>query len=83
MAKNLLTMESFVDRDEQECEDEEEHEGEEEEEGGGGGDVAGGQVKSNLGVTILASRFAANTRRGMANRLKLQKPEEPDFSEVS
>ncbi|CAH1432660.1 unnamed protein product [Lactuca virosa] len=83
MAKNLLTMESFVDHDEHEREDEEEHEGEEEEEGGGGGDVAGGQVKSNLGVTILASRFAANTRRGMANRLKLQKPEEPDFSEVS
>lgn len=41
--------------------------------------------KSNLGVTILASRFAANTRRG-AQKLKgvglskLQKPEEPDFS---
>ncbi|CAI9094801.1 OLC1v1030598C1 [Oldenlandia corymbosa var. corymbosa] len=40
---------------------------------------------TNLGVTILASRFAANTRRG-AQRLKdvqlpkLQKPEEPDFS---
>ncbi|CAI9298202.1 unnamed protein product [Lactuca saligna] len=85
MAKNLLTMESFVDHDEQEHEDEEEREGEEEEAGGGvgGGGVAGGQVKSNLGVTILASRFAANTRRGMANRLKLQKPEEPDFSEVS
>lgn len=39
----------------------------------------------NLGVTILASRFAANTRRG-AQKLKdvelpkLQKPEEPDFS---
>lgn len=43
------------------------------------------QPKSNLGVTILASRFAANTRRG-AQKLKgvglskLQKPEEPDFS---
>ncbi|KAL3500225.1 hypothetical protein ACH5RR_039318 [Cinchona calisaya] len=39
----------------------------------------------NLGVAILASRFAANTRRG-AQKIKdvelpkLQKPEEPDFS---
>ncbi|OVA01206.1 Cyclic nucleotide-binding domain [Macleaya cordata] len=43
------------------------------------------QVKQNLGITILASRFAANTRRG-AQKIKgvespkLQKPEEPDFS---
>ncbi|KAK3017833.1 hypothetical protein RJ639_003204 [Escallonia herrerae] len=44
------------------------------------------QAKMNLGVTILASRFAANTRRG-AQKIKgaglpkkLQKPEEPDFS---
>ncbi|XP_020203290.1 cyclic nucleotide-gated ion channel 17 [Cajanus cajan] len=42
------------------------------------------QVKLNLGATILASRFAANTRRG-ALKIKddlpqLQKPEEPDFS---
>ncbi|GFP95214.1 probable cyclic nucleotide-gated ion channel 17 [Phtheirospermum japonicum] len=42
-------------------------------------------IKSNLGVTILASRFAANTRRG-AQKMKdvdlpkLPKPEEPDFS---
>lgn len=42
-------------------------------------------VKQNLGVTILASRFAANTKRG-AQKMKdmdlpkLQKPEEPDFS---
>lgn len=42
-------------------------------------------IKSNLGVTILASRFAANTRRG-AQKIKdvhlpkLPKPEEPDFS---
>ncbi|KAL0330134.1 UNVERIFIED_CONTAM: putative cyclic nucleotide-gated ion channel 14 [Sesamum radiatum] len=47
--------------------------------------VASSQVKQNLGVTILASRFAANTRRG-AQKIKkvelpkLQKPEEPDFS---
>lgn len=43
------------------------------------------QTKLNLGATILASRFAANTRRG-AQKIKdvempkLQKPEEPDFS---
>lgn len=43
------------------------------------------QAKQHLGVTILASRFAANTRRGVqkikdVEMLKLQKPEEPDFS---
>uniref|UniRef100_A0A7N0V2M0 Cyclic nucleotide-binding domain-containing protein n=1 Tax=Kalanchoe fedtschenkoi TaxID=63787 RepID=A0A7N0V2M0_KALFE len=41
---------------------------------------------SALGVTILASRFAKNTRRGAAQKMKdvelpkFQKPEEPDFS---
>ncbi|KAL2939775.1 Cyclic nucleotide-gated ion channel 17 [Bienertia sinuspersici] len=34
---------------------------------------------SHLAVTLLASKFAANTRRG-AQKIKLQKPEEPDFS---
>ncbi|KAL9242247.1 hypothetical protein vseg_016267 [Gypsophila vaccaria] len=37
------------------------------------------QAKSKLAVTLLASKFAANTRRG-AQKIKLQKPEEPDFS---
>ncbi|KAL7597561.1 probable cyclic nucleotide-gated ion channel 14 [Lactuca sativa] len=42
-------------------------------------------AKQNLNVTILASRFAANTRRGMLKTkdvelIKLQKPDEPDFS---
>ncbi|XP_074276331.1 cyclic nucleotide-gated ion channel 17-like [Silene latifolia] len=37
------------------------------------------QGNSKLAVTILASKFAANTRRG-AQKIKLQKPEEPDFS---
>ncbi|KAA0035134.1 hypothetical protein IC582_003737 [Cucumis melo] len=42
------------------------------------------QSKMYLDVTLLASRFAANTRRG-AQRMKddlpkLQKPDEPDFS---
>ncbi|WCJ42421.1 cyclic nucleotide-gated channel 17 [Euphorbia peplus] len=42
------------------------------------------QPKANLAVTLLASRFAANTRRG-AQKIKdvempkLVKPEEPDF----
>ncbi|XP_051129562.1 probable cyclic nucleotide-gated ion channel 14 [Andrographis paniculata] len=53
------------------------------------GDVADdGEFENSskhLGVTLLASRFAANTRRG-AQKIKdvdlpkLQKPEEPDFS---
>ncbi|PKI70734.1 hypothetical protein CRG98_008967 [Punica granatum] len=43
------------------------------------------QAKQHLGVTILASRFAANTRKGTqkaknAEMPKLQKPEEPNFS---
>lgn len=37
------------------------------------------RAKSTLAVTLLASKFAANTRRG-AQKIKLQKPEEPDFS---
>ncbi|KAJ6435543.1 hypothetical protein OIU84_000691 [Salix udensis] len=43
------------------------------------------QARLNLGVTILASRFAANTRRG-AQKMKdvempkLPKPDEPDFT---
>jgi cyclic nucleotide gated channel len=42
------------------------------------------QARMNLGITILASRFSANTRRG-AHRIKyempkLRKPKEPDFS---
>lgn len=42
------------------------------------------RAKLNLGVTLLASRFAANTRRGALkikdDMPKLQKPEEPDFT---
>ncbi|PIM97717.1 K+-channel ERG [Handroanthus impetiginosus] len=43
------------------------------------------RTNQNLGVTILASRFAANTRRGVQKikdmeMPKFQKPEEPDFS---
>lgn len=47
--------------------------------------VNSSHASPSLGVTILASRFAANTRRGAQKTknieiLKLQKPEEPDFS---
>ncbi|CAK7354126.1 unnamed protein product [Dovyalis caffra] len=43
------------------------------------------QAKQHLGVTILASRFAASTRKGAqkvkgVEMLKFRKPEEPDFS---
>ncbi|XWS26118.1 hypothetical protein CRYUN_Cryun26dG0003400 [Craigia yunnanensis] len=79
MARNLSMMESSYPPVEQvadETEEEEEH------------TLASSnssQVKQNLGVTTLASRFAANTRQG-AQKMKdvempkLQKPEEPDFS---
>ncbi|KAG2241717.1 hypothetical protein Bca52824_090290 [Brassica carinata] len=37
--------------------------------------------KMNIGVMVLASRFAANTRRGIAaQRPRFKKPEDPDFS---
>ncbi|KDP33464.1 hypothetical protein JCGZ_07035 [Jatropha curcas] len=58
----------------------------EEEEHGMASSTPSSQAKQNLDVTILASRFAANTRRGAAQKVKdiempkLQKPEEPDFS---
>ncbi|KAL8158801.1 hypothetical protein V2J09_000338 [Rumex salicifolius] len=78
MARDLLTSESFVS---DECEEDNDsgHEGEET------AVSTPSSAKSNLNVTVWASRFAANTRRG-AQRLKasgmpkLQKPEEPDFS---
>ncbi|KAL1830531.1 hypothetical protein ACET3Z_000182 [Daucus carota] len=52
---------------------------------GGRNSVSSSHATQSLGVTILASRFAANTRRGAQKTknmemLKLQKPEEPDFS---
>ena len=57
---------------------------EREQEGGQSSAPNFSQAKLNFGVTILASRFAANTKRG-AQRIKddlpkLPKPEEPDFS---
>ncbi|KAK1420915.1 hypothetical protein QVD17_22880 [Tagetes erecta] len=87
MARYLSTMESFGDHDD-EHEHEHEHDQLQDEDKEHNQDHnPTAQMKSNLGVTILASRFAANTRRGIAQRLKsagglskLQKPEEPDFS---
>lgn len=76
MANNLSTRESFsYPADDDQMSDESEKVN--------GSSTA--QVKQNLGVTILASRFAAYTRRG-AQKMKdlelpkLPKPEEPDFS---
>ncbi|XP_059636171.1 cyclic nucleotide-gated ion channel 17-like isoform X2 [Cornus florida] len=81
MAKDLTTMESFVMDDNvasgSGLEEEQDHDL-----------VSSSETKPKLGVTILASRFAANTRKG-AQKIKgvglpkLQKPEEPDFSAES
>nr|GLL45409.1 cyclic nucleotide-gated ion channel 17-like [Ipomoea trifida]GMD77050.1 probable cyclic nucleotide-gated ion channel 17 [Ipomoea batatas]GMD79030.1 probable cyclic nucleotide-gated ion channel 17 [Ipomoea batatas]GMD80226.1 probable cyclic nucleotide-gated ion channel 17 [Ipomoea batatas]GMD81439.1 probable cyclic nucleotide-gated ion channel 17 [Ipomoea batatas] len=79
MAKDLARMESFA-LNENETREESER-GEEQDMPTSNQSL----TKTNLGVTILASRFAANTRRG-AQKIKdvslpkLQKPEEPDFS---
>ncbi|KAJ0482102.1 putative cyclic nucleotide-binding domain, Ion transport domain, rmlC-like jelly roll [Helianthus annuus] len=48
-------------------------------------DNASSSSSNSLNVTMLASRFARNTRRGILKTkdvelIKLQKPEEPDFS---
>ncbi|KAF9613690.1 hypothetical protein IFM89_010132 [Coptis chinensis] len=80
MAKYLSMQESFCYASDEHM-DETSHEE-------GGYDIPlanSSQVKQNLGVMILASRFAANTRRGAQKTKdiemsKLQKPEEPDFS---
>ncbi|KAG9143338.1 hypothetical protein Leryth_018605 [Lithospermum erythrorhizon] len=79
MAKDLASMESFASHED--TTDDAEHD---ELEQSASPPSNSSQPKSNLGVTILASRFAANTRRG-AQKMKdgmpkLQKPEEPDFS---
>ncbi|KAL2534798.1 putative cyclic nucleotide-gated ion channel 17 [Abeliophyllum distichum] len=78
MAKDLATVESFA-LDEMTAVDSKEVEQNQCTDSSNSGQI------SKLGVTILASKFAANTRRG-AQRIrdlgspKLQKPEEPDFS---
>lgn len=81
MAKDLASMESFASHEDT-TDDADEHD---EPDQSTSSSSTASQPKSNLGVTILASRFAANTRRG-AQKMKdvglpkLQKPEEPDFS---
>ncbi|XP_062018688.1 probable cyclic nucleotide-gated ion channel 14 [Rosa rugosa] len=83
LAKNLSMVESFS----YNCDNQEDDEAEQEKEEYSRSNAASNasQARQNLGVTILASRFAANTRRG-AQKMKdvqlpkLQKPEEPDFS---
>ncbi|KAB5553457.1 hypothetical protein DKX38_010768 [Salix brachista] len=81
IAKSLSMSESFsVSVDEQTVDDETTRE-----EDAPSFAPSNSQAKQHLGVTILASRFAANTRRGAqkvknVEMLKLQKPEEPDFS---
>lgn len=73
MAKSLSSFESFAsERDDDETREEEEPL------------FSPPRAKSsNLAVTLLASKFAANTRRGVQNKIKLQKPDEPDFSAVA
>ncbi|KAL6525467.1 Cyclic nucleotide-gated ion channel 17 [Orobanche hederae] len=79
IAKDLARMESFV--SDETCQDSVEVS----EHDLSTNSPASSIIKSNLGVMILASRFAANTRRG-AQKIKdvglpkLPKPEEPDFS---
>ncbi|KAL7112020.1 hypothetical protein ACP275_05G126400 [Erythranthe tilingii] len=81
LAKSLSLQESFS--EEQLWEEKEELEGE----NLSSSSTSTLHVKQNLGFTILASRFAANTRRGAQQKAKdvvdlpkFQKPEEPDFS---
>lgn len=82
MAKDLSMRESFSSRSEEQADDV--YEQEEEEPSPRSGTVS--QPQQNFNVTILASKFAASTRKKGAQKMKaidmpkLQKPEEPDFS---
>ncbi|RVW84231.1 putative cyclic nucleotide-gated ion channel 14 [Vitis vinifera] len=83
MAKNLSMRESFSFADDDDHADDEDETEQEDE--GSSTKSNSSQAKQHLGVTILASRFAKNTRRGAqkvkdVEMPKLQKPEEPDFS---
>lgn len=85
LAKNLSMVESFSNNCDNQEADEAEQEKEDYSRATTNAASNASQARQNLGVTILASRFAANTRRG-AQKIKdvqlpkLQKPEEPDFS---
>ncbi|KAH7688206.1 Potassium channel voltage-dependent EAG/ELK/ERG protein [Dioscorea alata] len=82
IAKDLSMRESFSSRSEEQADDV--YEPEEEEPSPRSGTVS--QPQQNFNVTILASKFAASTRKKGAQKMKaidmpkLQKPEEPDFS---
>lgn len=78
MAKNLSINESFYYSHHEQLLDEDDEEASVLE--------SSSQAKQNLGVTILASRFAATTKRGAQKNKdvdlhKLQKPDEPDFED--
>ncbi|WOL13871.1 cyclic nucleotide-gated ion channel 17 [Canna indica] len=79
LAKDLSMRESFNSRTDEQVPDE----AAQEEDEVNKYSTSSSQTKQNLGVTILASKFAATTRKG-AQKLKgmpkLQKPDEPDFS---
>lgn len=81
MAKDLNLRESFSSRSDEQAADE----SGQEEEDSNSSSINPSQPKQNLGVTILASKFASSTRNG-AQKIKgidmpkLQKPDEPDFS---
>ncbi|XP_031276396.1 probable cyclic nucleotide-gated ion channel 14 [Pistacia vera] len=82
MAKSLGTMESFSYNNYEQVSNEREQD---DEDHSSTESSSSAHAKQHLGVTILASKFAKNTRRG-AQKIKdvelpkLQKPEEPDFS---
>ncbi|KAF5940402.1 hypothetical protein HYC85_021569 [Camellia sinensis] len=86
MAKNLSMRGSLSFASDERLADETERDDEEKDDNAPSSSSAtSSQAKLNLGVTILASRFAANTRRGIQKMKdvelpRLQKPEEPDFS---
>ncbi|XP_058113875.1 cyclic nucleotide-gated ion channel 17-like isoform X3 [Magnolia sinica] len=81
MARDLSLQESFSSVSDEHIPD---GRTQEEEEDGEAASSTPSQAKQNLGVMILASRFAASTRRG-AQKIKsvelpkIRKPEEPDF----
>ncbi|XP_010914081.1 probable cyclic nucleotide-gated ion channel 14 [Elaeis guineensis] len=81
MAMDLNMRESFSFQSDEQAADE----SGQEEEHSNSSSINPSQPKQNLGVTILASKFAASTRKGVQkikgiDMPKLQKPDEPDFS---
>ncbi|KAL0331981.1 UNVERIFIED_CONTAM: Cyclic nucleotide-gated ion channel 18 [Sesamum calycinum] len=88
LAKKLILEENYDEDDDGYYSDEQDGAYSDEETGDG---TSVDSPAQNLSTTILASRFAANTRRGALQRItgaqpsslkmpKLLKPDEPDFS---